>query len=301
MISLNNRIRSSEVHLGKSVTLENKKFILSKEGLESSKEDSPEEIREKKRKKQEMEAQKAIEAVTAEAQKQAEDIIEKAKQKAEEIKQSAEDEAGQQAEEIENLKNQSIENGYAEGYQKGYDEGIEAAKQEVNDKINAVDIITSASFKVKKEIIDSAEKEILELSTLIAEKIIRQQLEYKPELMREIVKSAIDQLQDKEEIKIIVNPSLAGILYEFAEDLKEKIKGLKNIKITEDRTIPPDGVIVESNGSRIDGRMETQVAEITRKLINEFTEKINSQEIPEEIEVKINDKLIQEKPETESG
>lgn len=291
---MNNRIRSNHVQLGKSLTLNHEKFYgeLSEEG-QKSKDPSPEELMEQERKNQVKEAQKAFEKTIQEAQSQGKTIIEEAEKKAAEIIKKAEEEAQNQAVEIENQKQQSIENGYAEGFQKGYDEGIEQAKQEIADKIENINTITSAVFRVKKEIINSAEKEIIELSTVIAEKILRQQLELKPGLMEEIIKSAIDQLSEKQQIKIIVNPALTNNLYGFIEGLKDKIRGLESIKLAEDRTIPVDGVIVESPDSRIDGRIEAQLAEIIKNLMLEFSEKSNAEDIPEEIEVRINDALAE--------
>ncbi len=281
---MNNRIRSSRVQLGKSVILEHKKSDFT-DGLSGN---------------QQCE-KKAFDSVTGQVRSQAEKIIAQAEKKAaetvkiaEKVLKKAEEDARQKSADIENLKQQSIEQGYAEGFQKGYDDGIARSKQEAADKIRAVDVLTSASFKVKKEIIDSAEKEIIELSIAIAEKIIRQKLELKPGLMHEIIKSAIEQLQDREEIKIIVNPVLTDDLYEFAEGLQDKIKGLGSVKITEDRTIPSDGVIVESPDSRIDGRIETQLAEIVKNLLREFSEKSNSEGICKEIEIRIDDVFVEE-------
>ncbi len=268
---MNNRIRSNHVQLGDSLIIEN--AGASEEKLQYE---------------QENESKKAFDAVLKEAQNQADMIIENAQKKAAEMLKTSEETSSAKMADMENIKQQAIENGYAEGYQKGYDEGINQARQDVTDKIQAVNTLACASFKVKKEIINTAEKEIIELSAAIAEKIIRQQLEAKPELMLEIIKAAICQLSDKEEIKIIVNPSLTGALYELTETLKEEIRGLKSIKITEDKTIPVDGVIVESSDSRIDGRVNTQLSEIVRNMMSEFSQKANTDEIPESIEARIN-------------
>jgi flagellar assembly protein FliH len=164
------------------------------------------------------------------------------------------------------------------------------AKQELINKVWGVDILTSAAFDVKKEIINSAEKEIIELAIAIAENILRQKLDTEPELMKKITKSAIDQLSEKEEIRIIVNPALVNNLYDYVDELKEEIRGLKTVKITEDKTIPKDGVIVESPESRIDGRLATRMGEITKNLMREYAEKANSGELSEEINIIIDER-----------
>ena len=262
---MNNRIRSFNVQLGESLTLSNKADFVSEGG-------------------QEHPHKQAIDEMLIKAREEAKVIVEQAERKAAEI-----------MEKIEGLKQQSIQKGFEEGFKQGREEGIIQAKKECYENFWGLYTLTSAAFQVKKEIIDSAEKEILELATSIAEKVIRNQLELKPELMQNIIKAAIDQLQDKEEIKIIVNPVLTQNLYDFAEELREKTRGIKIIKLTEDKTIPKDGVIVESPDSRIDGRVETQLREIIRNLMLEFSKKSNSAEkLPEEIEAKIDQKASEQ-------
>jgi len=271
---LNNRIKSSHVQVGESLILSSKNNPLFNSQNEEEQEDD---------------FKKSLEAMLIEASIQSKAIVEEAAGKADEIIKKAEEEALKKAAEAEILKQASIKQGFEEGFQKGYEEGIIQAKQELNKKAWGLNTLTSAAFKVKKEIIDSAEKEIIELSTAIAEKIIRHRLEIKPELMQKIIKAAIEQLRDKEEIKIIVNPAVIENLYSFTEELKTTIKGLKTIKITEDKTIPKDGVIVESPDSRIDGRIETQLSEIVRHMLMEFSEKSNSEGLIPEINVRIED------------
>lgn len=275
MTSYNNRIRSSEVQIGESLNLSSRqaaKKIL-----------SPEEIQ-----KAELEEHlRNIERMLAEANAQSAEIIKKATAQAEEIIRKAQEGAAQEAE---LLKQQSAEQGYNDGFAKGQQEGTLQAKQELINKVWGVDILTSAAFDVKKEIIISAEKEIIELAIVIAENILRQKLDVEPELMRKIAKSAIDQLNEKEDIKIIVNPALVNNFYEYVEELKEEIRGLKTVKITEDKTIPKDGVIVESPESRIDGRLATRMSEITKNLMREYSEKANSNELAEEINIIIDER-----------
>lgn len=284
MTSLNSRIKSSYVQLGESFVMKQ-----SKGGAGSAQENlTPEQN----------EFNKSLEELISEASARGKQIIKEAEEKAVEILKQASEAAAAKSAEVEALQNQALENGYAEGYQRGYDDGINEAKREINETMKALGALAGSAFRVKKEIIDSAENEMIELSTLVAEKIIRQHLEVRPEAMQEIIKGAIDQLKDKEEIKIIVNPKVTQNLYEFVEGLKETVKGLKNIRIVEDRTIPQDGVIVESPESRIDARLETQIRELTRALTQEFNEKSHTEMIPVEIEGMIEEKM-QEQDEPE--
>lgn len=213
----------------------------------------------------EIEAQRIITA----AQEEARNIIEQTRQKSEE------------------LFNQSHEEGMKAGYNAGYEVGLKQVQEDFTNQIRSVDIIAKTAFNVKKEIIVSAEQEILQLSVVIAEKLLRHQLEVNPELILNIVKAAINELKDKEEVKIVVNPSVTNCLYEFSDELKQSINGLKKIKIIEDKTVPSEGVIIESLESRIDARLDSQITEITKRIMKEAAERPLTDKLVKEIDIKI--------------
>jgi len=277
---LNRRILSSNVQLGESKIIGH----LSQQENEFNKNLTLEEI---KFQQQEKEFKQKIHQLTVEANNQANLIINNAKAEAENILNNARLEAQRQAQEIETLKNKILEDSRLEGIKLGQEEGFNQAYSEILDKIKSIDVITNSAFKIKKEIISSSELEILELSKAIAEKILKCRLELKPELMLNIIKAAINELKDKEEIKIIVNPMITRQLYDFSEDLKNCINGLKSIKIIEDKTLHMDSAIIESLDSRIDARLESQIYQITKDLMQEYAESPLIDELPKDIDLKI--------------
>jgi flagellar assembly protein FliH len=279
---LNSRIRSNNVQVGESVILGQQR----RGGALSD-----DEIIEEERKRKEDDFKKALEVMLIEASSQGRAIVEEAKIKANEIMKTTEETSKKKIQEADIIKREAFEAGKADGFHAGFEEGAIKAKEDIIKSVWGLHALTSSAFKVKKEIINSAEQEILELSTVIAEKILTQQIQIKPEILLNIIKSAVSQLKDKEEIKIIVNPALMQNMYEYAEELKSEIKGLKVLKIIEDKTIPPDGVIVECPESRIDGRLQSQVKEIVNNIMKEFSERSLDNTIPEEIEIRINDKI----------
>jgi len=215
-------------------------------------------------------------AVIIEAEKQAQIILEKAQQEALRIIEDTQNKSQE-------LFNQAQEEGQKAGYSAGYETGIQQIKTEFVNQIKSIDILASSVFDIKKEIIVSAEQEIVKLSIVIAEKLVRQQIDIDPEIIKNIVKAAINELKDKEEVKIVVNPAVTDYIYEFSEELKQTINGLEKIKVIEDKTIPPDGVIVESLESRIDARLDSQIVEITKRLMKEAAQN----PVLKEIEIKI--------------
>ena len=266
---MSKRIRSSNVQLGESLIVGHPLKITAGEGFDDDSELSREELYLKLKEK---EFKQKIEQLQIDAQNQANSIIAAAENKAAQMIEESKQETAKKLEELELLKNNTLEEARQAGTELGFKEGYQKAAEEVFSKVINLEAIADSSFQLKKEIILSAEHEILQLSIAIAEKILKQQLEIKPEMITEIIRAAINELKDKEEIKIIVNPALKEQLYSFSEELKTAIKGMKTIKIVEDKTIHANSAIIESPESRIDVRLETQIAQITEELMKTFAE-----------------------------
>ena len=204
-----------------------------------------------------------IEKANQEAQK----IIEDAKLQAQQIINDAVFEAQNQCDEIkENAKNE----GYQAGYDNGYIDGTNQITQELTDKIINVDNFTQSTFEIKKRIIKSAHKDIIELLAIISDKICHKKLEQDEKIFEEITKSAINLLKEKENINIIVNPKMAQKIWEISDTLKETVQGLENIKILEDSSVGVDGTIVEGVKNRIDCTIQNQIKVIIDELYREL-------------------------------
>lgn len=204
-----------------------------------------------------------IEKANQEAQK----IIEDAKLQAQQIINDAVFEAQNQCDEIkENAKNE----GYQTGYDNGYIDGTNQITQELTDKIINVDNFTQSTFEIKKRIIKSAHKDIIELLAIISDKICHKKLEQDEKIFEEITKSAINLLKEKENINIIVNPKMAQKIWEISDTLKETVQGLENIKIIEDSSVGVDGTIVEGVKNRIDCTIQNQIKVIIDELYREL-------------------------------
>ncbi len=208
-------------------------------------------------------ANEIVEKAKQEAKQQASAIIAEANEKA----QKNTDEAVSQA----NSKvNEITENARKEGYEKGYEEGQQAIRQAMTDKIENLDKFAQAEFEIKKRIIKSAHNDIVNLVIAIAEKVCRKKLSVDDEILYNITKAAINELKEKEEVKIFVNPNMAKKIYEISDTLKDDILSLKTIKIVEDASVSVDGTIVESISSRVDNRVSSQIDVIAQKLLVEL-------------------------------
>ena len=241
---MSNRIKSDEIQIGDNYVLP---------------------IEQSNVTRQQAKVKKIIEETDARAQK----IIDTAESKSQIIIQTANTEAARIIEdarkkgekEYEKVKNQA----YDEGFTKGQEDGLEKFKSDSIEALKALDTLSSSSFNIKKNIIDSATLDIVELVSAIADKVCH--IKFDEEILHKITIDAIKQLNDKENITIIVNPELVNIIHELSEKFKEEIPKLQKIKILEDSSVSTDGVIVETLNTRLDSRISAQISEIAQNML----------------------------------
>lgn len=174
-------------------------------------------------------------------------IIEEARKKAEQ--------------DYEAIKNQA----YQEGFSKGELDGLTKFQNDSYEALKALETLASSSFDMKKNIIDSATLDIVELVSAIADKVCHAKFDSK--MLQKITVDAIKQLNDKENITIIVNPMLVEHINKLADKFKAEVPKLQSIKILEDTSVSPDGVIVETLNTRLDSRISVQIAQIAQNML----------------------------------
>jgi len=192
------------------------------------------------------------------AETQSEQIIQRANTEAERILSEAQQKAQKEYDSI-------LQQGYNKGFVKGEEDGLKKFQNDANEALKSLETLASASFDTKKNIIDSASLDIVELVSAIADKVCH--TKFDSEILYKITLDAIKQLNEKENITIIVNPILVDNISSLVENFKNDIRKLESIKIVEDNSISPDGVIVETLKTRLDSRISTQISEIAVKML----------------------------------
>ena len=239
-----NRIKGQEIQIGDS-------FVLPIEQTRIS--------------QQQAKVQKIIEETDAKAQQiiagaenKSQVIVQTANTEAERIIEDARKKAQQ---EYDTIKNQA----YNEGFKKGEQDGLYKFQTDAHENLKSLEILASSSFDIKKNIIDSASRDIIDLVAAIADKVCHQK--FNDEVLHQITLDAIKKLNDKESITIIVNPKLTENINNLVPDFKEEIPKLKSLKILEDNSLSADGVIVETPDIRLDSRVSSQITEIAQKML----------------------------------
>lgn len=249
------RIKSCNVNLGSSV-------VIGEFQSNELKQHEEQKQREEERKREEENArvEKLMAEALAEAEEKANQILEDAQSDAALLIEKAHTEKAQVEAELEQMKQNAVDTGYKQGFDSGYEEGSAKIREEMQEKIDAVDFFAGSNFEIKNKILNSAQGDMLNLCLKICEKVCEKSLD--APVLEKIIEKALAALKSKTVVSIMISPNLAAKL---EPDFDKKFK---NVRIVENPKIADDSIIVESLSGNIDCSIEAQIEKIAGELLN---------------------------------
>ena len=216
---------------------------------------------------------------------EANELLEKSKVEADSLLESTKNE-------VEQVKENASQAGAKEGYQAGYDDGLKNIKEELVHKIFAMDEVIKNAFEMKKKIMSSSKREIVELVLMIARRVVLNSVDEIS--VARIVDKSISLLNDKENIELILSEKYAKLLnqvlnddlLEQKPDLEIDINKLRSIKLTFNSKFADDTLIVQTPKERLDLGFESQLDEISKEFLKELNLSFDKEdkEVEEEFE-----------------
>jgi flagellar biosynthesis/type III secretory pathway protein FliH len=170
--------------------------------------------------------------------------------------------------------------GFDEGKKRGYDEGVEKAGAGHRRDLEALQASMTEFMRnletEKNTLYASADRTMLELCRLMVKKIIAVDTHQHGEIILAVLRKALSYVAEKEKLVIRVSSRNAGTVSGNKEFWTPIAERLRDISIEPDERIQPGGCIIESNSGVVDGRIETQEAELT-DVIEKAWESIHAQ------------------------
>ena len=121
-------------------------------------------------------------------------------------------------------------------------------KSNFDDLMGAITNLREARDSVVK----SAETQLVELSLLIAEKIIAKKIETDPELINSVIEDTFDKISGSDRIIFKINPADADAVSAFQPTIESRLVGVEKITIQQDSTIQQGGCIIETDLGFVD-------------------------------------------------
>jgi flagellar assembly protein FliH len=151
-------------------------------------------------------------------------------------------------------------------YDRGYQEGLELSAGQYCLAIKQLEDLMNGLRDEREAFFSRAEPQVVKLSVEIAEKILRHELETKPEAVLDIVKIALLQLVGTDSIVLRVSPHDAEVIKQHRDVLEDAAGGVRRIEIIEDRRVDQGGCIAECSSGSLDARLSSQLSEVNRAL-----------------------------------
>ena len=188
--------------------------------------------------------------------------LEKASGDAARIRQEAKTEADR-------IKAQAYEEARKEGYAKGEKEGFEKGLEQVNKLISQLETITRNVDECRRNILENAKHDIVDLSVKIAEKVVKTTCAKQRDIAVRNAEYALGLLKEKSPVVIKVNLADMDIAREYRSILLNMFDKVESIKVAEDPAVEQGGCIIESNSGGVDANIPTQLSSIRSNLHEE--------------------------------
>ncbi len=155
-------------------------------------------------------------------------------------------------------------------YADGFETGARDAAQKAESLIEKLRQTIEDQNIERENLIRSIEEEALMLCVDVAEKIIRHEVRTDPEIVSRVLKMCLRRLKHRGEVTVRANPSEVERLRAIRDELLNSAESLRELNIVEDRRVAAGGCVVESPSGDFDARIETQIEQIRRKLMDAF-------------------------------
>lgn len=155
--------------------------------------------------------------------------------------------------------------GIAEGRAAGIKEGEVKSRAALAEQFKILSRISSELDSARNTMVKDAEQEVLKLSLMVAEKVIRTHLE-QDENLSEFVRKLLAVVTDKARVVVRVSSEDAEVLRAVSSSLASDTNAGLSI-IGDDRLVRGD-CVVETNSGNFDARVSSQMSEIRRQLTN---------------------------------
>jgi flagellar assembly protein FliH len=158
--------------------------------------------------------------------------------------------------------------GYEEGYQLGIQDGTEHAQQLFQSQLAKAANVLEQAFQEKAAIIQEAEPFVIELTTEIAKKVLKQELKSHPDSLLQLIKEVLASVYETSSITIGVAPDDFAFVQKQREQLMAIDTGAHvEIKVLPDYSVEQGGCIIRTSSGSIDARIDVQLSEIKKVLL----------------------------------
>jgi flagellar assembly protein FliH len=193
-------------------------------------------------------------------------IISAAREKAAAVVAAAGEEAAKLRQEA---YDEGFEKGFAEGQERGETAGLEQAKDAIAAAADRAAKLLALAQEQADAAFANAERQVVELALAVAGKVLARQVEENPTVILPIVKTALDKVQDQEQIAIRVHPECYDLVLAARPELQAGLARASTVNVVADTALKAGDCIVETPFGTVDARVDTQL-ELVKAALKEL-------------------------------
>jgi flagellar assembly protein FliH len=156
-----------------------------------------------------------------------------------------------------------------EVFRNGMEEGRRQAERGLANVFKSLRDGVSALTGLRSRVFRESEEDLLKLAVMIARKIVQQEIAQDRGVISSIVSAAIGGCTERDRVVVRLNPDDYAVV---AANRQAFLSGLgedAHVTLTPDEGVGPGGCLVEAATGTVDARIEAQLDEIYRTLLEE--------------------------------
>lgn len=159
-----------------------------------------------------------------------------------------------------------------ETYNKVFEDGVNKGRmltlKEIGAELKIMKGLIEGVEKLKDELYRKIEGDVVEISVMIAKKIICEIAEEDRNIIVNTAKEAIKRASDREVLRVKINPIDYDALNKKRSELIQCIDGIKSLIFEADESVQAGGCLIETNQGDVDARIDSQLRVIKGELLN---------------------------------
>ncbi|MBS1958649.1 MAG: hypothetical protein JST80_04175 [Bdellovibrionales bacterium] len=173
---------------------------------------------------------------------------------------------GEVQERLTKIEKKAYEDGFKKGEADGHAQATEAAQAQFTPMVEQMTVLMQAFDSVKQDLYNANEKVLIQLIYNISRQVLLRDLKADPEYVKRLTATVIEKIGAKESIRIRFNRQDYANVDQIRDFIKAQFPELKNIQIDPSDDLELGGCKVETDLSRINASVETQLNAIESSL-----------------------------------
>ncbi|WP_298431929.1 FliH/SctL family protein [Geobacter sp.] len=171
-----------------------------------------------------------------------------------------------------------------EVYCNGMEEGRRQAERGLANVFKSLREGVSALTGLRQRVLKESEEDLLRLAVMIARKIVQQEIAQDPGVLASIIAAAVGGCAERDRVVVRLNPGDHALVAANRQGFLAGLGEDAPITLAPDDGVGPGGCLVETITGTVDARIEAQIDEIYRTLLEERSTPVEATPVPAEPE-----------------